>query len=255
MPVDNPESNETPRRRVLLCELAPGGQTLAAKILENRGHRVAVTIASEAAIDLLRSESFDAVLLDLELAPKEVQGIVAVVEGVRRTQGARLPIMGIAAYRSQGIETPADMDVLLSRPLDGRWLAAALDAACSTPARTSPSGVEISCDPAAAISRLGGDEALYREVVERFLGGAPEWIAKIDGAVASADCERLHRAAHSLKGLAAICGAVAVARVAGHLEQLGRDKEAATAHDLGQLKTAFAETQIDLAGYVDLSAT
>lgn len=54
-------------------------------------------------------------------------------------------------------------------------------------------------DLAAARRRVGGDDALLRELAVIFIDDAPELLAQ---AQASVDTERARRAAHSLKGLA-----------------------------------------------------
>jgi HPt (histidine-containing phosphotransfer) domain-containing protein/nitrogen-specific signal transduction histidine kinase/CheY-like chemotaxis protein len=102
----------------------------------------------------------------------------------------------------------------------------------------------------AAIERLGGDEQLYRELVQCFLDDTSEMIPKIRRAIHEVDAENLHRAAHSLKGLAASCGAVGVAEAAACLERLGREKQmGATAPAWAALEAALAASRRDLARF------
>ena len=84
---------------------------------------------------------------------------------------------------------------------------------------TIPSG---ECRPEEAIARLGGMMDLYGEVVERFLTDEAGTLIKLHRATDLGDLIRARDAAHSLKGLAAMCGAVSVAGVAAAIEQVAQ---------------------------------
>jgi len=61
----------------------------------------------------------------------------------------------------------------------------------------------------AALSRVGGDVELLKEVVELFLDDYPSTFEKIRGAVASRDATALEHHAHSLKGSVSTFGQTA----------------------------------------------
>jgi HPt (histidine-containing phosphotransfer) domain-containing protein len=90
------------------------------------------------------------------------------------------------------------------------------------------------CEPEAALQRLGGDVQLYRELVQSFVDDSAGLLPRLDAAVAAADYEGVHRAAHCLKGTAATCGALAVADACAAIEQSGLDKD--LRHSERQLK-------------------
>jgi two-component system, sensor histidine kinase and response regulator len=77
-------------------------------------------------------------------------------------------------------------------------------------------------DRRVALSRVGGDEELLKEIAEIFLEDYPKVLAEIQAALASGDARRLEQSAHSLKGSAGNFGAKAVVGAASRLEQLGR---------------------------------
>lgn len=75
-------------------------------------------------------------------------------------------------------------------------------------------------DPAAALTRLDGDEELLRMLVGVFQQDNRELFQQLLAAVESGDLRTAERAAHSLKGLAANFDAHAAAQAAQTVEQL-----------------------------------
>jgi len=106
--------------RVLLAEDDPINQTVAASLLERRGHSVTVVANGRAALDALHEEPFDVVLMDVQMP--EMDGIAA-------TQAVRLletdttrntPIIALTAHARAGDRErclAAGMDAYLSKPL------------------------------------------------------------------------------------------------------------------------------------------
>src|SRR5580700_12210479 len=77
-------------------------------------------------------------------------------------------------------------------------------------------------DEALALSRVGGDFELLREVVGLFLDDYPRALEKIRNAVAANDASGVEHNAHSLKGSVSTFGAKDVFEAALALEKLGR---------------------------------
>jgi HPt (histidine-containing phosphotransfer) domain-containing protein len=75
------------------------------------------------------------------------------------------------------------------------------------------------CRPQEALDRLDGLTDLYADVVARFLDDTPGLLPALRTAINSGDMVTAHRAAHSLKGLAGMCGAVSVADVAAAVDR------------------------------------
>jgi two-component system sensor histidine kinase/response regulator len=84
-------------------------------------------------------------------------------------------------------------------------------------------------DRALALSRVGGDLELLREIAHLFLEDSPNLLRAIESALEAGEADRLERAAHSLKGAVANFGAPQVYQAALHLEMVGRGKDLATA--------------------------
>lgn len=106
------------------------------------------------------------------------------------------------------------------------------------------------CDPAAALERLGGDAALYGEAVAAFLSDEIGTLARLGAAVEQLDADEVHKAAHALKGHAGMCGATLVAQTAAELESQGLRGELSMAAEVfARLKADLEQAAIELNPY------
>jgi HPt (histidine-containing phosphotransfer) domain-containing protein len=78
-------------------------------------------------------------------------------------------------------------------------------------------------DLAVALRWLGGDQQLLRELVGIFVDDGPKRLDALRAAMSSADAQQLEQIAHSLKGSAAILGAVRLQESALALEESAHD--------------------------------
>jgi two-component system, sensor histidine kinase and response regulator len=102
-------------------------------------------------------------------------------------------------------------------------------------------------DESLALSRVGGDVELLKEVVELFLDDYPSTFEKIKAAVASRNATALEHAAHSLKGSVSTFGASRAFEAAFTLEKQGRSGDLADAQEsLVQLEQALEALRPEL---------
>ncbi len=102
-------------------------------------------------------------------------------------------------------------------------------------------------DEAVALSRVGGDTDLLKEIVELFLMDYPTTLEKIRSAVATRDAAALEHHAHSLKGSVSTFGAQQAFEAALELERKGRTGDLAGVDDgLGQLECALGALRPEL---------
>jgi HPt (histidine-containing phosphotransfer) domain-containing protein len=73
-----------------------------------------------------------------------------------------------------------------------------------------------------ALSRVGGDAELLKEIAVLFMEDYPSVLAEIRAAAARGDAKGVERAAHGLKGSVANFGAAAAVDAALHIERMGR---------------------------------
>lgn len=107
-----------------------------------------------------------------------------------------------------------------------------------------------------ALSRVGGDVALLRDIAQIFFEEYPNALADIRRALASRDGPALERAAHFLKGAVANFGAQRATEAAFTLEKMGREErwEGCEAI-LTDLEAAFAQLVPELAALLPPSGS
>ncbi|MGH7785848.1 MAG: response regulator, partial [Candidatus Binatia bacterium] len=107
-------------------------QRLAVRLLEKRGHSVALAVNGVAALDALERERFDLVLMDVQMPG--MGGLEATAEIRRRERaasGARVPIIAMTAHAMSGDRERclgAGMDGYVAKPIQTAALLAAIDA-------------------------------------------------------------------------------------------------------------------------------
>jgi len=102
-------------------------------------------------------------------------------------------------------------------------------------------------DKSVALSRVGGDAELLKEIALLFLDDYPKSLSELHLAVASGDARRLERAAHGLKGSVSNFGARPAVDAAMELETMGRAQKLAEVEQvLNTLELALAALRPEL---------
>jgi HPt (histidine-containing phosphotransfer) domain-containing protein len=129
----------------------------------------------------------------------------------------------------------AGFDGYLTKPIEVDRLVTTVErfaeggkAVASTPGNHPP--IEAIFNLRAALSHMGGDRRLLKEIVGLFRSDYPASLRNIEQAVGRRDAEALRSAAHKLKGSIATLGAVAGCRAAAELEQIGASNDLSEAH-------------------------
>jgi HPt (histidine-containing phosphotransfer) domain-containing protein len=98
----------------------------------------------------------------------------------------------------------------------------------------------------ANLHRLGGED-FVREMIELFLENAPKQMEAARNGIREGDLEAVRRAVHSLKSSAGNFGAAEVPELAGRIEQLAADRQAAPIPaKFAALEAAFAQVRARL---------
>jgi len=225
--------------RVLLVEDNPVNITLGRGLLNKIGCEVTVAQDGQQALNIIERESFDLILMDLQMP---VMGGLEASRGIRemeRESGGHVPIVALTARamaKDRENCLSSGMDGYLSKPIRAAELRDALDQwvyeyaheqgedAESTSDDGSPSN-ENALDVEEMLSRLEGDHEFLDVVLQDFLRTAPPLVQKLEAAIAKADAKALNEVAHSLKGAAAGICAEPVRRAAECLEDMGERTE------------------------------
>ena len=226
--------------RVLLAEDNPVNQRVAVRLLTTRGHHVTVVDTGRAAVEAVERETFDLVLMDLQMPDMGGLEATVAIRAREAETGGHVRIVAMTAHALKGDRErclEAGMDGYLAKPVDRQLLFQTVE---QHPASASAAAVERETfDPNRILRQLSGDRGLLRELGHLFIDVCPGQLANIRSAVEAGDCERLAAAAHTLKGSASTLGADRIVASADAIERLAKDgrMDAARAHTL-RLETA-----------------
>jgi CheY-like chemotaxis protein len=244
--------------RILLAEDNSVNQRLATRVLEREGHQVQVAASGREAIALLEHDEFDLVLMDIQMPDLDGLQTTARIREMERSSGKRLPIVAMTAQIGDSDRQrclKAGMDAYVSKPIRiadlMNLIESVVPGGCFMETKTDPKSVIqeqlAHLDEELALTRVGGDFELLREVVGLFLDDYPRALEKIRSAVAANDPSGVEHNAHSLKGSVSTFGATDVFESALALEKQGRSGNLAGAVDsLKGLEAALQALRPDL---------
>ena len=245
---------------ILLVEDNKFNQQLANTILVRAGIEVGIADDGYEALQALQRESFDAVLMDMQM-PK-MDGLEATRHIRENPALADLPIIAMTANVMMGDRESclaAGMNDYISKPLHyqtlfstlARWTHRDKPLAQSAGEIQHPNDVSSVLEVADAMARMGGED-IYQSMLAKFIPSQGKAVQFIQDALGVNDRGTAERLAHSLKGIAASVGATLLAKSASELEraiQMDDAKEypqliAATASKLSQA-LASIETYLE----------
>ncbi|MFL4470696.1 response regulator [Tateyamaria armeniaca] len=225
--------------RILLVDDHPTNQKLAQMLLLRLGYRADVASNGVEALEALRLQVYDVILMDIEMP--EMDGM----EATRRIQdewGKRAPkIVAMTANAMRGDRDKylsLGMDQYISKPIRVAALVRALEAVATSIAPVpppKPAGEDITAVPRdtsrclddAALKNLldviGGDKAALTELIDSFLSECNKLVATMRTAYAEDDTDTLRRSAHSMKSSSTDFGAKTLAGLARELEMRARE--------------------------------
>ena len=108
------------RASILLAEDNAVNQTLAVRLLEKRGYAVSVVGDGQAALAALEKESFDLVLMDIQMPGMDGFEATAKIREKEKLSGEHIPIIAMTAHALKGDQercVAAGMDGYVSKPI------------------------------------------------------------------------------------------------------------------------------------------
>ena len=106
--------------RILVAEDNLVNLQLATRLLEKRGHRVAVAGNGREALDAIEKEDFDLVLMDVQMPEMDGLEATTLLRKREKASGAHLPVVALTAHAMKGDKErciAAGMDDYLSKPI------------------------------------------------------------------------------------------------------------------------------------------
>ncbi|MBW3600804.1 MAG: response regulator, partial [Planctomycetes bacterium] len=125
---------DRPSLRILLAEDGPINQEVAIGLLNMAGHTVQAVGNGREALDAVQRDSFDVILMDLEMP--EMDGLEATsrIRDHEAASGGRTPIIAMTAHAVKGFRErclEAGMDNFVTKPIDLDELLRALESVTS----------------------------------------------------------------------------------------------------------------------------
>jgi PAS domain S-box-containing protein len=250
--------------RILVAEDNSVNQHLATRLLEREGHSVSIAGSGQEALESferrqLEGNQFDLILMDVQMPGLDGLQATARIREAERPTGLRVPIVAMTAQAAEADRLrclESGMDGYVTKPVNVPDLLRMIESVVSggnsmnADVLSDESSVEVQLhqlDESLALSRVGGDVELLKEVVELFLDDYPLTFEKIKGAVANRDATALEHHAHSLKGSVSTFGANRAFEAAFTLEKQGRSGDLTGAQEgLIQLEKALEALRPEL---------
>jgi PAS domain S-box-containing protein len=238
------------RLKILLAEDMPANQKVVANVLKKRGHAVRIADNGRTALDLIRRQRFDLVLMDIQMPVMDGFQATSAIRSLDCAPRAHTPIVALTAHAMRGDRQrclDAGMDAYIAKPIDPRKLIELVEllgtgtgpeAATAADRRAAPDDGHAGtggstpagaiCNLDAALHRMGGDRDLLEDLIRFFQEDSPGLLEQIWASLREQKSEDLERYAHTLKGLTANFDAVAAVSAAQRVEDLARsgDREA-----------------------------
>jgi len=197
---------------ILVAEDNPTNQHVVFTMLERLGHKTSVVANGQEALDRLESESFDLVLMDMQMP---VMGGLEAVRTLRQRErgtGAHVPVVALTAQAMQGDRERClseGMDDYLSKPLDMEALGQVLVAQSMTDPLSlreaflpKPSSQEARMvDLPGLLRRIGDSPVALAKITELFERDTAKLLGELEDQVATAGPSLKSGAAHTLKGM------------------------------------------------------
>jgi signal transduction histidine kinase/ActR/RegA family two-component response regulator len=123
-------AEDRPALKILLAEDNRVNQVLATRLLEKRGHAVFVAETGKAVLDAVERQTFDLVLMDIQMPDMDGLAATAAIREREKQGGRRIPIIAITAHAMTGDKERflrAGMDSYLPKPLRAEQLLAAIE--------------------------------------------------------------------------------------------------------------------------------
>jgi PAS domain S-box-containing protein len=217
---------------VLLVEDNDFNQQVASELLSLMGVRVEVAANGQEALELIRNQAFDAVLMDLQMP---------VMDGYEATRHLRadpayatLPILAMTAHamvQERERSLANGMNDYITKPIDPEQLATTLAKWVSPTRRQPPPPKEEPLPPPQArpgdlagiswtegLAFFDGNTALYEKMLKRFLEHTTGTVQQVRAALERGDRVEAERAAHSMIAVAGTIGARDLSAIAMALQ-------------------------------------
>ena len=240
-------------RRVLLVEDNAVNRRLATVLLQKHSHTVTPAENGKEALEILDRESFDTILMDVQMPVMDGFEAIRAIRATERVTGAHIPIVALTAHAMKGDRErclAAGADEYVAKPIRIGELLQAMERASKgqTPAPAQlPETAVCALDLDAALDRVDGDRSLLDDLLRLFAEEGPRNLSALASAYEACDARSVAALAHTIKGAAASIGACRLSRAAFELEKAANTHDSAKCSSLmDQVRAEFDRLQPEL---------
>ena len=212
---------------ILVAEDTPFNQKFIQRLLDRWNHRITIVGNGRDALEILKKQSFDVVLMDVQMPQLNgLETTKAIRIEEQQTQN-HIPVIAMTAHAIKGDRErclEAGMDEYVSKPIDSDKLFDAIEHLTKSPENPEAAeGLSPVIDKELLLQAFDGDWDFLKEVVDVFLSDYPKLLEDLRQASQDGNSDTLMRAAHSLKGMLKNFQADPAAGIAFELEKKGKE--------------------------------
>jgi signal transduction histidine kinase/CheY-like chemotaxis protein len=257
VPISSSSLQNRPRQtqlRILLAEDNVVNQRVAIGLLERAGHAVVLAQNGKEALSALERETFDVVLMDMQMPEMSGGEAIAAIREREQREGGHMPIIALTAHALKGDRErclAAGADDYVAKPISPAKMYARINATVAHHRSLQPASTPaLPLRSDGLLSRVGGDAAVLSELIQVFQDECPRQLEAIRQAIADHDAEGVYQAAHALKGSAGTFEAYEIMALLQRLEARAREGDLSTStgvflsveEEAGRLMTALSST-------------
>jgi signal transduction histidine kinase/CheY-like chemotaxis protein/HPt (histidine-containing phosphotransfer) domain-containing protein len=234
---------------ILLADDFEVNQQLVVSILEKYGHHVRVTNDGKEALEALQRETFDIVLMDVQMPVMDGLEATQKIRNLEDPKLAGIPIIALTAHAVKGDREKflrAGMDEYIAKPVEAKKLLRMIHGLTSETVTETDSAKKESqgaqsdvIDLQYALQMMDGDEQILIAGCETIADKMPSKLDELHRAVFQKDMKTVERIAHAIKSAAKSVGARQASETAYQMELAGK------ANNMGEAEHLISAVQND----------
>ncbi|MCG8552393.1 MAG: ATP-binding protein [Desulfobacterales bacterium] len=243
--------------RILVAEDFQVNQDVIRPILEKQGVRVTMVSNGQKAVEAVRENQYDLVLMDIEMPVMDGLEATREIRKMEAPQKSAIPVAALTAHALKGDKErflAAGMDGYITKPVQTGRLLQTISRLLSPGRDHDSQGLQNRqyFNPDRALSLADHDEELLLITCRSILTHLPVYLEELDRTVGQKNHKETSRLAHSIKTAAKSIGAGELADMAFELEQAGHNQnDTETIRLLQDFKPAALDILAQLSSFTE----